>query len=252
MPGRHQDQGGVGERGDLELGLARRRRSRSARRRSRPRRARAAPAGVDQASPPRWPREAIDRMKTPLSLAWSCIRTRSPSSAPPENGDEGSTASTPTRLPSARSARTSAAVVVDLPTPGDPVSPRTCACPVCGASAAATSRSAGLASSTSEISRATERASPSRARSTSAGTSAARRPRRPPWTAGAAVWTAVPSVASVNERARAGSGRRPDRRRRTARRRPHRPRGDRARAPCAGRCGPRSSRSGGPARSRRR
>ena len=73
------------------------------------------------------------------------MRTRSPSSAPPENGDDGSTARTPTRLQAFRNARTSAVVVVDLPTPGAPVSPSTCACPVCGASAAATSRSAGLA-----------------------------------------------------------------------------------------------------------
>src|SRR3954462_2968489 len=122
------------------------------------------------------------------------MRTRSPSSAPPENGDDGSTASTPTRLPAARSARTSAVVEVDLPTPGDPVSPSTCACRVCGASASATSRSLGLASSTREISRATDRASPFRAPSTSAATSTARRPRRPEGAAGAGVWTAVPSV----------------------------------------------------------
>ena len=58
--------------------------------------------GVAQASPPSWPRLAIDRMNTPSSVAWSCIRTRSPSSAPPLNGDVGSTASTPTRWPAAR------------------------------------------------------------------------------------------------------------------------------------------------------
>ena len=68
-------------------------------------------------------------MNTPSSVAWSCIRTRSPSSAPPENGEDGSTASTPTRLPAARSAVTSADVDVDLPTPGEPVSPTTCAWP---------------------------------------------------------------------------------------------------------------------------
>ncbi len=63
---------------------------------------------------------------------------------------------------------------VDLPTPGDPVIPTMCAaapCPAYGARPAITSRSSGEASSTSEISRATERASPSRAFSTSAGTS---------------------------------------------------------------------------------
>ncbi len=58
--------------------------------------------GAAQDRPPRWPRVAIERMNTSGSVAWSCIRTRSPSSAPPENGEDGSTASTPTRLPSRR------------------------------------------------------------------------------------------------------------------------------------------------------
>ena len=69
-----------------------------------------------------------------------------------------------------RSAVTSAEVDVDLPTPGEPVMPMIWACPVCGASRSATSRSAGEASSTSEISRATARASPACARSTSSAT----------------------------------------------------------------------------------
>ncbi len=64
-------------------------------------------------------------MNTPGSVACSCIRTRSPSSAPPVNGDEGSTANTPTRRPDARNAVTKADVVVDLPTPGAPVRPTT-------------------------------------------------------------------------------------------------------------------------------
>src|SRR3954447_16749625 len=108
-------------------------------------------------------------MNTSASVAWSCIRTRSPSSAPPENGDDGSTASTPTRLPLARSSLTSALVDVDLPTPGEPLMPMTWRLPVCGASAAITSRSWGDSSSTSEIRRATARASPARARSTRSG-----------------------------------------------------------------------------------
>src|SRR5205085_679303 len=69
------------------------------------------------------------------------------------------------------SCETSALVEVDLPTPGDPVMPMTCALPVWGASAAITSRSRGDSSSTSEIRRATARASPARARSTRLGTS---------------------------------------------------------------------------------
>src|SRR5215207_7294571 len=102
------------------------------------------------------------------------MRTRSPSSAPPENGEVGSTASTPTRVPWARRAVTSADVDVDLPTPGAPVTPTKWARPVCGVSAALTSRTSGERSSTSEISRATARASPAWARSTSSATGMAR------------------------------------------------------------------------------
>src|SRR3954467_771424 len=127
--------------------------------------------GVDQDRPPRCPREAIDRMNTPESVAWSCIRTRSPNSAPPEKGELGSTARTPTRCPRARNARTKAAVDVDLPTPGLPVSPTTRAPPAYGMSAAITSRNNGEAFSTREMRRPTARASPARARSTSAPTS---------------------------------------------------------------------------------
>src|SRR3954468_15809892 len=113
-------------------------------------------------------------MYTPRSVVCSCIRTRSPRIAPPVNGLDGSTASTPTRRPPARNCRTSSLVVVDLPTPGEPVSPTTWACPEYGASAAATSGSAGSPFSTRLISRATERASPSRARATRVGTSCRR------------------------------------------------------------------------------
>src|SRR5262249_38299691 len=88
------------------------------------------------------------------------IRIRSPSSAPPENGEDGSTASTPTRLPCERSARTSAEVVVDLPTPGAPVSPTTWALPVYGANAVITSRRRSDSPSTTVPGRATARAEP--------------------------------------------------------------------------------------------
>ncbi len=58
-------------------------------------------SGTATARPPRWPRVAIERMKTLSSRAWFCIRTRSPRMAPPENGDDGSMASTATwSLPS--------------------------------------------------------------------------------------------------------------------------------------------------------
>src|SRR5450631_245850 len=99
------------------------------------------------------------------------MRIRSPSRAPPEKGEEGSTARIPTRLPRARKAPTIALVKVDLPTPGLPVMPKMCARPVWGARADITSRNAGWPSSTNEISRATARGAPALAASTRAGTS---------------------------------------------------------------------------------
>ena len=46
---------------------------------------------VASASPPRWPRVPIERMKTSGSRKWSLRRMRSPSSAPCVNGLDGST-----------------------------------------------------------------------------------------------------------------------------------------------------------------
>src|SRR6478735_4379911 len=106
------------------------------------------------------------------------MRTRSPRSAPPEKGELGSTASTPMRRPRSRKAPTSAVVVVDLPTPGEPVRPMTHALPAWGASAAITSRSDSWPSSTREIRRATARGEPALADSTRAGTSTDRRATR--------------------------------------------------------------------------
>ncbi len=127
--------------------------------------------GVVAASPPRCPREAIDRMKTPSSVACSCMRIRSPRRAPPENGEEGSTARTPTFWPRARIAVMSADVVVDLPTPGDPVMPMTLACPAVVASSPMRAGTSGPPSSMSEISRATSRVRPARAPATRLGRS---------------------------------------------------------------------------------
>ena len=59
-------------------------------------------------------------------------RMRSPSSAPPRNGELGSIESTATWRSSARWWRTSAPISVDLPAPGGPVKPTTEAEPVCG------------------------------------------------------------------------------------------------------------------------
>ena len=78
---------------------------------------------VDSAKPPNEPRVAIERMNTPGSSATSSIRMRSPRSAPPVNGDVGSTAITPTESPAERYAAAMRAVSVLLPAPGGPVMP---------------------------------------------------------------------------------------------------------------------------------
>ena len=99
---------------------------------------------VAAASPPSSPREAIDRMKTSRSAACSIIRMRSPMIAPPVYGELGSTASTPTRLPAARQAAIRALTSVDLPLPGGPVIPTTCApCPAAKAPAGCPERRIG-------------------------------------------------------------------------------------------------------------
>jgi hypothetical protein len=79
--------------------------------------------GVASAKPPRWPRVAIDRMNTPSSVAWSCMRMRSPRIAPPVKGLLGSIARTPTSRPSPRTMPMTLSVSVDLPEPGAPVTP---------------------------------------------------------------------------------------------------------------------------------
>jgi hypothetical protein len=107
-------------------------------------------------------------MKTPVSVACSCILTRSPSSAPPVKGEDGSTASTATDRPRARNARTSALVTVDLPAPGAPVRPIT-RVPAAGAfKSLSTERMRGSPFSTQEITRARARLSPAWTRSATA------------------------------------------------------------------------------------
>ena len=107
--------------------------------------------GAAAASPPSCPRLPIDLMNTPSSVACSCIRTRSPSSAPPVNGEDGSTASTATRFPRARNARTSALVTVDLPAPGAPVRPITRVPAAAGFKSLTTERRRGSPFSAHEI-----------------------------------------------------------------------------------------------------
>ncbi len=57
---------------------------------------------------------------------------RSPSSAPCENGLDGSTETTPTVRSLSRTSRTSALMRLDFPTPGGPVTPTIAARPVLG------------------------------------------------------------------------------------------------------------------------
>src|SRR3990170_2490804 len=99
--------------------------------RSKPKASRtSATSRVAAARPPSEPRVAIDRMNTPGSSATFSMRTRSPRSAPPVNGEVGSTAMTPTRSPASRKLFTNRAVIVLLPAPGGPVIPIRLARPV--------------------------------------------------------------------------------------------------------------------------
>ena len=85
-----------------------------------------AAARVAGARPPSRLPAAVERMKTAWSDGSTSIRARSPSSAPPERREVGSTASTATDRPRARQAPTSRDSSDDLPTPGGPVTPTTC------------------------------------------------------------------------------------------------------------------------------
>ena len=211
MPGREQHQRGVGQRRRSRPRTARRRRSRSARRRSRRRRAPAAPAASPRTGRRGGRAMAIERMNTPWSVAWSCMRTRSPSSAPPENGEDGSTASTPTRLPCAaerRDQRRGRRRLADAGRAGQPDDLRAARCT--GPARAATSRSCG-----------DWRPRPARS---AARPRAARRPARASTRSATSACVAAPSRDQCAGH-RAGSARRPDRRRRTARPRRRRRRG---------------------------
>lgn len=68
-------------------------------------------------------------MKTPSSPVCCCIRIRSPRTAPPENGLDGSIATTPTLFPSLRAWVIIRSTSVDFPAPGGPVTPITTAFP---------------------------------------------------------------------------------------------------------------------------
>ena len=106
-----------------------------------------AAARVAGASPPTWSPAAVERRNTPRSAGSKAIRARSPSSAPPERFEVGSTASTATVRPSARQARTSSDKSDDLPAPGGPVTPTTCAGASPPSAAGETARSSAATSS---------------------------------------------------------------------------------------------------------
>src|SRR5438093_5304557 len=105
-------------------------------------------------------------MNTPGSVACSCIRSRSPSSAPPVNGDVGSMARTATDGWRGRPGRTGSPASLDFPPPGEPVSPTVEALPVCPKRPEDSSASPSAPSSTIEMARATARRSPARTAST--------------------------------------------------------------------------------------
>ena len=71
-------------------------------------------------------------MKASASADNRAMRVLSPRIEPPVRADEGSTASTATLWPLSISAMPSASIVVDLPTPGEPVMPTRIALPVSG------------------------------------------------------------------------------------------------------------------------
>ena len=136
--------------------------------RSKPAASSTAAADVEvDASPPAWPRDAIDRMNTASSSACACIRTRSPSSAPPVIGLDGSTAMTATVRPARRTSPSRAATRVDLPEPGGPVMPTRCARPAIGYIRRRAASPTADRFSTAVSSRASARRSPSTAASTS-------------------------------------------------------------------------------------
>ena len=114
--------------------------------------------------PPSSPRAENERMKAFGCAAFSPMRMRSPSTAPPVIGLDGSIAITATRRPCASQAPSSASTSVDLPLPGTPVTPTTRALPARAASVAcAASRAPGPSSSISVSRRAIARRSPASA-----------------------------------------------------------------------------------------
>ncbi|MGY4374110.1 hypothetical protein ACVWZ3_001749 [Bradyrhizobium sp. i1.3.6] len=79
-------------------------------------------------------------MKASLEADSRAIRVLSPRIEPPLRAEDGSTASTATLLPCSIRYVPSTSMVVDLPTPGEPVMPTRTALPVSGSSICTSSR----------------------------------------------------------------------------------------------------------------
>ena len=126
---------------------------------------RSAACRVASERPPRAPRLAIERMKTPASRKWSERRIRSPSRAPRVNGLEGSIERTATWRSALRISSVRAPIRVLFPTPGGPVSPTIRALPVRGKTSRTSSQPAGSSFSIRVIARARARLSPATSRS---------------------------------------------------------------------------------------
>ena len=133
---------------------------------------RSATRAAEADRPPRCPRDASERMNTPASIVCSAIRIRSPRTAPPVIGLEGSTAATATVRPRPRISPMNAFTSVDFPAPGGPVKPTTIARPRCGWIAFNSALTVGPSRSTMLIARASAAVCPANRRAKSPGFSA--------------------------------------------------------------------------------
>ena len=135
---------------------------------------------VRAATPPSVPEDGEGRMKALRSTERRAMRVLSPRIEPPVREEEGSTASTATLWPASVRLEPSMSMVVDLPTPGTPVTPTRIAPPVAGSrrckSAPACARWSGRRLSIRVMARASAARSPdsTRSASSSGGSVAAR------------------------------------------------------------------------------
>ena len=217
--GHQHEHDGVGDREHADLALARCRPSRGRRRPCRPRRAAAAPAASPRRARRAWPRVPIERMKTPGSRKWSvepdpvaeqrALRERA------RRVDRDRRRRCLPRGAHVADERRDEARLADAGRPGEADRVRACRC--AGTARGRARTPPGRASSTSEIARASARASPARTPSTRRSADHARRghagARRRPGRRSA------PRSSSQRDAARRTGSRRPRSRRPSARRR---------------------------------